>query len=89
MGISTDSVETQRRFKEANRLPYPLLSDPGGKVARQYGGTIPVVGYANRATYVVGADGTVKAVTTGSAAIDPAGAIASCPAHPGNQPAAP
>lgn len=39
------------------------------------------MGYANRATYVVDRDGTIKAIATGSAAIDPAGAIASCPAH--------
>ncbi len=79
VGISTDSVEAQRRFKEAYRLPFPLLSDAGGKVARLYGGTIPVLGYARRATYVVDRDGTVKAIVSGSEAIDPAGAITSCP----------
>ncbi len=82
VGISTDSVETQKRFKEESKLPYPLLSDAGGRVASLYGGTMPVVGYANRATYVVERDGTVKAIETGSAAIDPAGAITSCPVHP-------
>ncbi len=74
-----DSQETLRRFKEENHLPYPLLSDEGGKVARQYGGTMPVVGVANRATFVVDEDGTVKNVVTGSDAIDPGGAIGSCP----------
>ncbi len=42
---------------------------------------MPVVGYANRATYVVGSDGIVKEIATGSAAIDPGGAISSCPVH--------
>lgn len=79
MGISVDDRETQRRFKEENHLPYPLLSDAGGKVARQYGGTMPVIGVANRATFVVGQDGTVQEIVTGSEAIDPAGAITSCP----------
>jgi thioredoxin-dependent peroxiredoxin len=81
VGISTDSVETQKKFKEENKLPYPLLSDEGGKVAKQYGGTIPVVGVANRATFVVGKDGTIKEIITGSDAIDPGGAISSCPIH--------
>jgi peroxiredoxin Q/BCP len=79
VGISTDSVETQKKFKDEYQLPYPLLSDEGGKVAKVYGGTIPVIGLANRATFVVAADGTVKEIVTGNAAVDPAGAITSCP----------
>lgn len=79
MGISTDSVATQKKFKDEYKLPYPLLSDAGGKVAKQYGGTIPVLGLAHRATYVVAKDGTIKEILTGSDAVDPAGAITSCP----------
>jgi peroxiredoxin Q/BCP len=79
VGISTDDVETLRRFRDDNQLPYPLLSDGDGRVAKQYGGTMPVFGVANRATYVLDRDGTVKAVVTGGDAIDPAGAITSCP----------
>ena len=81
VGISVDEVETLKRFKDEHQLPYPLLSDEGGKVAKQYGGTVPVVGLANRATFVLETDGTVKDVITGSEAIDPGGAIASCPLH--------
>ncbi len=50
-------------------------------MAAQYGGTMPVVGLARRATFVVDQDGTVKQITEGSDAIDPAGAITSCPVH--------
>jgi peroxiredoxin Q/BCP len=81
VGISTDSVETQKKFKDEYKLPYPLLSDSGGKVAKQYGGTIPVVGLANRATFVLDKDGTIKEIVKGGDAIDPAGAIKSCPVH--------
>ena len=81
VGISTDSIESQRRFKRENALPFVLLSDPGGKVARQYGGTIPLIGLASRATYVVDRSGTVTDIRTGGDAIDPAGAIGSCPVH--------
>ncbi len=81
VGISTDDAATLKRFKDENQLPYPLLSDEGGKVAKQYGGTIAVVGLANRATFVLEKDGSVKDVIAGSDAIDPGGAIASCPLH--------
>jgi len=78
-GLSTDSVETQKKFKDEYKLPYPLLSDPGGKVAKLYSGTMPVVGVANRANFVVGQDGKIAKIVEGSDAIDPNSAIASCP----------
>lgn len=81
VGISTDDVATLKRFRDENQLPYPLLSDDGGKIAKQYGGTVPLVGLANRATFVLEKDGTVKDVITGGDAIDPGGAITSCPLH--------
>ena len=83
VGISTDSVENQKKFKDQYKLPDALLSDAEGKVVDQYSGRIPVVGLANRATYVVGADGLIKEIVTGSAAIDPNSAIAACPMHKG------
>jgi peroxiredoxin Q/BCP len=79
IGVSVDDVATQKRFKEQYQLPYPLLSDEGGKVAKQYGGTVFVLGMANRATFVVDRDGTVKEIVTGNEAIDPKGAVAACP----------
>jgi peroxiredoxin Q/BCP len=83
VGISTDDVETQRRFKTEHQLPFLLLSDPSGKVTEQYGGKIPVIGLAKRATFVLEQDGTVKEVVTGSDAIDPAGSISACPVRKG------
>jgi peroxiredoxin Q/BCP len=80
VGISTDDVATLKRFREEHKLPFPLLSDQGGKVAKQYGGTIAVVGLANRTTFVLDPSGTVKEIVSGNDAINPAGAIAACPA---------
>jgi thioredoxin-dependent peroxiredoxin len=79
LGISVDDVATQRRFKAEYKLPYPLLSDEGGKVAAQYSGKMPVVGLAKRANVVVGQDGKVQALVEGSDAIDPNSAIGQCP----------
>jgi peroxiredoxin Q/BCP len=88
VGISTDDVETQKRFKDENQLPFPLLADEGGKVAKQYGGTVILIGIANRTTFVIGQDGIVKEIVSGGDAIDPRGAVAACPLrHPPASPA--
>ena len=81
VGISTDGVDTLKRFRDENRLPYPLLSDEGGKVAKQYGGTIAVIGLASRTTFVLEQDGRVKEIVSGNDAINPTGAIIACPAQ--------
>ena len=81
VGVSTDDVATQKRFKDENQLPFPLLSDEGGKVAKKYGGTVVLVGIANRVTFVIAQDGVVKEIIEGSDAINPTGAIAACPLH--------
>lgn len=79
VGVSTDSVETLSRFKAEFKLPFVLLSDEKGTVVEQYPGKIPILGVANRATYVIGQDGLVKEIITGGAAIDPSTAVAACP----------
>lgn len=79
LAISTDDVETLRRFKEDRKADYPMLSDEGGKVAAQYAGLYPVVGYAKRANYVIGQDGKVLSAVEGSDAIDPSASVAACP----------
>jgi peroxiredoxin Q/BCP len=78
-GVSTDSVETQKKFKTEFKLPYSLLSDPDGKVAKLYSGTMPLVGVANRANFVVGQDGKITQIVEGGDAVDPNAAIAACP----------
>ncbi len=79
VGVSTDSIETLSRFKAEFKLPFVLLSDEKGTVVEQYPGKIPILGVANRATYVIGQDGLVKEIITGGAAIDPSTAVAACP----------
>ncbi len=36
LGVSKDSVESHRKFKEKNSLPFTLLSDPDIEVQKQY-----------------------------------------------------
>jgi peroxiredoxin Q/BCP len=37
IGVSSDSVESHRRFAEKHNLSFTLLSDERGKVRRMYG----------------------------------------------------
>lgn len=60
LGVSSDSVESHRRFAEKFSLPYPLLSDSGGQVRRLFRvkrtfGILP-----GRATFVIDAEGIVR-----------------------------
>lgn len=48
-------------------------------MVEQYPGKIPVLGVANRATYVIGQDGVIQQIITGGDAIDPSSAVAACP----------
>ncbi|MCX4095101.1 peroxiredoxin [Nocardia sp. alder85J] len=67
-GISTDAVDTQAGFAEAQRLGYPLLSDVGGVVAEQFGVKRGLLGRfmpVKRHTFVIDTDHTVLAVITG------------------------
>jgi peroxiredoxin Q/BCP len=34
IGISSDSIESHKRFSSVFRLPFPLLSDPDNKIRR-------------------------------------------------------
>ena len=77
LGVSMDNLETQTKFAESLKTPFPLLADPEGTVARAYG-VANEGGYANRVTFVIDAEGKVRAVFEGKDAVDPAGAIAAC-----------
>ena len=83
MGISTDDLDTLKRFKAETKAQFPLLSDRDGAIAKEYVGLMPVPGtkLAKRANIVVGENGKVKEVVSGNDAIDPTSAIASCPTH--------
>lgn len=60
LGISTDSIESHKKFKENHHLPFPLLSDKNGEVAKAYGskgGLTGFLGFAQRKTYLINEKG--------------------------------
>jgi peroxiredoxin Q/BCP len=68
LGVSTDDLDTHRKFIEKQKLNFPLLTDEGGKIAQKYGvwkekkmyGKT-VVGMA-RSTFVIGKDGKIARI---------------------------
>ncbi len=60
VGISTDSVESHRKFAEHHSLPLRLLSDPDRSVAGMFGAKSWLPGRAARAVVVIDAEGRVR-----------------------------
>jgi len=67
-GISADSVESHRKFKQKYSLPFSLLADPDHSVSERYGtyGPKKVMGREtvgiSRVTYLVDENGVIKQV---------------------------
>ena len=76
-GVSTDPLDTNKKFAESLSLEFAILSDEGGAVSKSYG-VLNERMMSNRTTFVIGKDGKIAHVESGAAAIDPAGAAAAC-----------
>jgi peroxiredoxin Q/BCP len=62
IGVSSDSVESHKRFAEKHNLSFPLLSDDRGKVRRMYGMPNTFGIFPGRVTYVIDEAGVVRHV---------------------------
>ncbi|HVF67091.1 MAG TPA: peroxiredoxin [Pyrinomonadaceae bacterium] len=60
VGVSTDSVESHKKFADRHSLPLRLLSDPDRRVAEAYGAKSWLPGRAARAVVVIDAEGRVR-----------------------------
>jgi len=60
VGISTDSVESHKKFAEHHDLPLRLLSDESGAVANLYGARSLIPGKVARSVFVIDAGGTIR-----------------------------
>jgi peroxiredoxin Q/BCP len=64
VGVSRNSPDSQAAFAERNRLPFPLISDRDGTIARRYGvlrlgGLIP---FPRRVTFVIDEEGIIRGI---------------------------
>lgn len=70
IGISADSIETQREFSKTEcRDKFPVAADPNGTILRAYdavGVNLGVTIFASRTSYVITPDGKVASVLTAS-----------------------
>lgn len=62
VGISTDKLDTQCRFAESLKAPFPMLADADQSISRAYDVLWPLIGVTRRVTYVVGPDRKIEAV---------------------------
>jgi peroxiredoxin Q/BCP len=60
VGISTNSVESHKKFAEHHDLPLRLLSDAQGEVAKLYGAQSLIPGKVARSVFVIDAGGTIR-----------------------------
>lgn len=60
VGISSDSIESHRKFSEHHNLPLRLLSDSEGVAAKLYGAQSIIPGRVARSVFVIDADGVLR-----------------------------
>jgi peroxiredoxin Q/BCP len=71
IGVSPQSVESHRRFREKYSLPFPLLADTDHAMAEAYGVWVEKTNYGktymgiNRSGFVIDAEGRLAAVKRG------------------------
>jgi peroxiredoxin Q/BCP len=52
LGVSEDTVTSQKKFKDENKLPFTLIADRDGQVARAFG--VPLtMGLAKRQSFII------------------------------------
>ena len=63
VGVSVDDARSHAEFARKYRLPFPLLSDPGGRTAEAYGSllNLGVARLARRHTFIISPDGRIAA----------------------------
>jgi len=64
LGVSVDNPESHARFSGKHGLPFPLLADTDGKVARQYGAlwSLAFIRFAKRHTFIIDPQGKIAKI---------------------------
>lgn len=62
VGISTDDHDTQCRFAESLRAPFPMIGDSDKAISSAYGVLWPLIGRPKRVTFIVNPLRTIEAV---------------------------
>lgn len=62
VAVSADSVTRQKAFAQAEDLPFSLIADENGSVARQFGVWDQERGLAKRITFIIDPTGIIRFV---------------------------
>ena len=66
LSVSTDTVYVHKAWHDASpaikKIKFPMLSDPSGKLCRQFGTMIEDAGLSLRGTFIIDPDGILKAL---------------------------
>src|SRR5579864_7277689 len=81
LGVSMDSWFANKAFADQIGVTFPLLSDWGGEVTRQYGIYVDEYKAARRVNFLIGKDGKILEEQIDSEAIDPAKIVTACERH--------
>jgi peroxiredoxin len=81
LGVSMDSPFSNKAWAQQINVTFPLLSDWGGDVTKQYGLYNPKYKAARRVNYLIDKDGKVVQMQLDSEAIDPSKVVEACEAR--------
>jgi peroxiredoxin len=81
LGVSMDSRFSNQAWAEKIGVTFPLLSDWGGDVTKEYGLYNPKYKAARRVNYLIDKDGKVIEMQLDSEAIDPSKVVQTCEAR--------
>ena len=81
LGVSMDSPFSNKAWAQQINVTFPLLSDWGGDVTKQYGLYNPKYKAARRVNYLIDKDGKVVQMQLDSEAIDPTKVVEACEAR--------
>ena len=78
LGVSMDSPFSNKAWAEKLGVTFPLLSDWGGDVTKEYGLYNPRYKAARRINYLIDKEGKIVEMQTDSDAIDPTKIVDVC-----------
>ena len=60
VGVSADTAESHKSFKEQHKLPFPLVADPDKRIIKLYEAQGLLGMITARVTYVIDKEGTIR-----------------------------
>lgn len=78
LGVSMDSAFANKAFADQIKVTFPLLSDWGGEITREYGIYVDKYKAARRVNFLIGKDGKILEEQVDNNAIDPTKIVDTC-----------